>query len=92
MKLAALFATAGICLLAASQAGATGLHTCDSGPQSGWKSQDELKKTLTDQGWKVRRIKEDGGCWEVYALDPAGKRVEAYFHPVTLKNVYTSSR
>lgn len=73
-------------------AGATGLYTCDSGPLSGWKSQEVLKKTLTDQGWKVRRIKEDGGCWEVYAINPKGERVEAYFHPVTLKNVFTSKR
>ena len=40
----------------------------------------------------MRFIKEDGGCWEVYALDSNGNRVEAYFHPVTLKNVYTSQR
>ena len=26
----------------------------------------------------MRRIKVDGGCYEVYALDAQGKRVEAY--------------
>lgn len=81
-----------LAIAAAVPAGATGLYTCDSGPRSGWKSQEVLKKTLTDQGWKVRRIKEDGGCWEVYAINPKGERVEAYFHPVTLKNVFTSTR
>ena len=30
-----------------------------------------------------RRIKEDGGCWEVYAINPEDRKVEAYFHPVT---------
>jgi len=35
----------------------------------------------------VRRIKEDGGCYEVYALDEKGNRVEAYFHPVTFAPV-----
>lgn len=79
-------------LMTASTAGATGLYTCDSGPRSGWKSQDQLKSDLSAKGWKVRRIKEDGGCWEVYAINAKGKRVEAYFHPVTLKNVYTSTR
>ena len=44
----------------ASPGFATGLYTCDSGLRSGWKSEDELKKNLTAQGWKVRRIKEDG--------------------------------
>lgn len=71
-------------------AGATGLATCDSGPQSGWKSQAELTKQLTDRGWKIRRIKIDGGCYEVYAIDDKGKRVESYFHPVTFKHVLTS--
>ena len=42
---------------------------------------------LTAKGWKVRRIKEDGGCYEVYALNDKGERVEAYFHPVTLDSV-----
>jgi hypothetical protein len=48
-----------------------------------------LRKQLTEKGWKVRRIKEDGGCYEVYATDEKGERVEAYFHPVTLASVPT---
>jgi len=66
---------------------ATGLATCDSGPEDTWRSQDELKKRLVEQGWEVRRIKVDGGCYEVYALDDKGERVEAYFHPQTLDPV-----
>jgi len=79
-------------LAAAAPAAATGLYTCDSGPREKWQSHEQLRKDLTAKGWKVRRIKEDSGCWEVYALTPDGKHVEAYFHPVTLKNVYTSTR
>jgi hypothetical protein len=78
--------------LAALPAGATGLATCDSGPKSGWQPQEKLEKMLTAQGWKIRRIKEDGGCYEVYALNDKGERVEAYFHPVTLAPVPTSRR
>lgn len=73
----------------ASPAGATGLATCDSGPQSGWKSQEMLQQQLIQRGWQIRRIKIDGGCYEVYAIDDKGKRVEAYFHPVTLAPVPT---
>jgi hypothetical protein len=68
-------------------AAATGLATCDSGPKSGWQPTAKLEKQLVDQGWTVRRIKEDGGCYEVYALNDKGERVEAYFHPVTLDAV-----
>ena len=75
-----------------SPAHATGLATCDSGAKSGWQSTDVLTKQLTDKGWQVRRIKEDGGCYEVYAIDDKGQRVEAYFHPVTLASVPTKAR
>ena len=77
---------------AASNASATGLATCDSGPKSGWQPVEKLEKSLTERGWVMRRVKEDGGCYEVYAMDDKGKRVEAYFHPVTLAPVPTSKR
>ncbi len=74
-------------LVPASQA--TGLATCDSGPRSTWQSQGKLDQRLRERGWKVNRIKIDGGCYEVYAIDEKGQRVEAYFHPVTLEPVPT---
>jgi hypothetical protein len=83
---------AGLLATSAHHASATGLATCDSGPKSGWQATEVLEKKLTDGGWKVRRIKEDGGCYEVYALDDKGQRVEAYFHPVTLAPVPTKPR
>lgn len=75
-----------------STAFATGLATCNSGPQSDWKSEDTLKQMLTGRGWQVRRIKIDGGCYEVYAVNEKGQRVESYFHPVTFDHVLTSTR
>jgi hypothetical protein len=80
-----------LCLLS-MPASATGLATCDSGPKSAWQPTEKLQKQLTDQGWKVRRIKEDGGCYEVYGIDDKGQRAEAYFHPVTLAPVPTKPR
>jgi hypothetical protein len=74
---------------ASAPASATGLATCESGSPSTWQSQDALKQRLTSQGWQVRRIKVDGGCYEVYALNDKGERVEAYFHPVTFAAVAT---
>jgi len=68
---------------------ATGLATCDSGPQETWQPQSKLEKQLTDKGWQVKRIKIDGGCYEVYALNEKGERVEAYYHPQTLEPVPT---
>ena len=71
---------------------ATGLATCDSGPRDTWQPVAKLEQMLKEKGWQVRRIKEDGGCYEVYALDDKGQRVEAYFHPVTLASVPTKRR
>jgi hypothetical protein len=79
-----------LALAGAAPAFATGLATCDSGDKAGWQSTEVLQKQLTDKGWTVRRIKEDGGCYEVYALNEKGERVEAYFHPVTLAPVPTA--
>lgn len=78
-----------LALAGASPAFATGLATCDSGDKSTWKSMDELKEKLTKEGWEVRLVKEDGGCYEVYAKDKDGNRQEAYFHPVTFEPVPT---
>lgn len=71
---------------------ATGLATCDSGDRSKWMPTDKLESQLKARGWTVRRIKEDGGCYEVYALTDKGERVEAYFHPLTLDPVPTKAR
>jgi hypothetical protein len=76
-------------LLFASAVHATGRATCDSGRPSGWQPIAKLEKLLADAKWQVRRIKIDGGCYEVYGFNDKGERVEAYFHPVTLMPVPT---
>ncbi len=75
-----------------TMAHATGLATCDSGPRTGWEPVEKLEQQLKEKGYTVRRIKEDGGCYEVYALNEKGERGEFYFHPVTLAPVPTKSR
>lgn len=74
-------------MMACTGVHATGMATCDSGPRDTWQAPEILQQKLEDAGWTVRRIKEDGGCYEVYALDEQGERVEAYFHPQTLEPV-----
>jgi len=71
---------------------ATGMHTCDSGDKSQWQTKAQLEEKLISEGWKIRKIKEDGGCYEVYATNPQGQRAEAYFHPLTLELELMSRR
>ena len=88
----AFAAACGLAALTASPAAATGAMTCNAGPQSGWRSQEQLTEHLTRQGWQVRRTKVDGGCYEVYGTMPNGDRVEAYFHPVNFRQLLVSRR
>lgn len=77
----------GVLLGIINGAQATGFATCDAGPAEQWQPQEKLAAQLKEKGWQVRRIKVDGNCYEVYALDEKGSRVEAYFHPRTLAPV-----
>ena len=73
-------------LVAASTATAFAQHAekCEPIPKKEWKSQAELEKKLTDQGWKVTRVKIENGCYEVYSRDEKNRKVETFFHPKTL--------
>ena len=84
---AATLVAAAILAMPAQVAGATGLATCDSGSPDKWQSQEKLTAILKAKSWEVRKIKVDGGCYEVYAIDDKGETIEAYFHPVTLERV-----
>jgi hypothetical protein len=46
-----------------------------------------LQQKLESEGWQVKNIKIDDGCYEAYAIDTSGARVEAYFDPQTLELV-----
>ena len=65
---------------------------------NGWtavETLDDLRKrgaVVLEPESKIRRIKIDGGCYEVYAMNERGERVEAYFHPRTFAPVPTGSK
>ena len=72
---------------------ATGLYTCAESYRSEWQSMDRLKEKMLADGWQeVRRIKEDGGCYEAYGTTAEGQRVEAYFNPITLEKLLVARR
>lgn len=60
---------------------------CTKAPKSKWQSTKVLKSHLAKEGLKVRRIKTEGGCYEVYAIDAKGKKVNAAYNAETLKKV-----
>ncbi len=73
-------------------ASATGMYQCEATDREAWLSEEAMTTQLTDAGWQVRRMKEDGGCWEVYGTTPEGQRVEGYFHPITGETLLLNQR
>jgi hypothetical protein len=71
----------------ASSAFAHGDVKCTTRPKAEWKPHTELAAKLTAEGWVIRRMEATNSCYEVYAKDPQGKRIEAFFDPVTFKRV-----
>ena len=81
---------AALALAIASQAWAADTPappTCNSGPQSGWKSTDALKLRLSALSVTVKQVKIVGDCYAVYAVNKVGQPVNNYYHPVSLKIV-----
>jgi len=76
-------------LLIASIAGigtAAAADSCNV-PQAEWQPKEALQEKLEADGWKIKTIKIDEGCYEVYGTDAAGKRMETYFDPKTFEAV-----
>jgi len=79
----ATVATAGIAGFANLAAADNDALKCTSAAQSAWMSQDATKDLLKQQGYQdVRTIKvTEGNCYEVYAIDAQGEKVEVYLDP-----------
>ncbi|MEO3427290.1 PepSY domain-containing protein [Pelagibius sp. CAU 1746] len=60
-------------------------------PKADWQPQEALQQKLEGEGWKVKKVKVDDGCYEVYGTDAEGKRMEVYFDPKTFAVVKTKS-
>lgn len=48
-----------------------------------WMSKDTARARAAEQGYDVRRIKREDGCYELYALNKQGQRLELYMNPVS---------
>jgi hypothetical protein len=85
MKRIIFAATFAVGILATSAAPASAVR-CEV-PMSEWQTQETLRDQVETEGWTVTRIKTDKGCYEVYATDGKGRRIEAYFDPKSLEMV-----
>ncbi len=55
---------------------------CTDLSQDKWMSEKDFKKKMEGEGYKIRKFKQPGTCYEIYGQDKSGKEVEIYFNPV----------
>ena len=60
---------------------------CSTAPKSMWQPQSKLETQLQSAGFKVRQVKVENGCYEVYATDKSGKRANMAFNAETLEKL-----
>lgn len=85
MKFPTLSVLAAACALMALPAMAEE-QRCDV-PEAERQPETALRTRLEADGWKIARVKVENGCYEVYAHDAQGKKVEALFDPRTLTRI-----
>ena len=60
---------------------------CDV-PKAEWQPQMALQRKLEADGWKkVRQVKTENGCYEVYGFDEKNQRAEKFYNPKTFELV-----
>ncbi len=57
---------------------------CEAHPKAEWIKDSDARAKLEEQGYKIRKFKIDGNCYEIYGWNKEGKKVEIYFDTKTL--------
>lgn len=83
MKLIATVAVLSVAL----STGAFAANQCSTSPAAKFQPKATLESQLKATGTTVRRIKVENGCYEVYAVDKNGKKVNEAFNAETLAKV-----
>ena len=81
-----------IALLVALTSGTVAASDLCSVPEADRQPIEALQQKLESEGWQVKKIKLDDGCYEAYAIDETGRRVEAYFDPMTFELLKSKSK
>lgn len=61
-------------------------------PMADWQPRVAVQRMAEDNGWAVRRIKIDDGCYEIDGRDAEGRRIEVTVHPATLQVIDIESK
>ena len=72
-----------IVLLSLSPLAAHAAADCTAHPKDQWMSMDKLRAALVDAGYKIKKLKVDGECYEMYGWNDKGQKVEIYMDTVS---------
>ena len=53
-------------------------------PMTDWQPREAVVKLAAENGWELRRIRIDDGCYEVIGRDAEGRPIEVKLDPATL--------
>ena len=88
LAIAAIAALAtGPAFAAGSTTAAAPAVTCSTADASAFKPQADLEALLAKAGLTVKQIKVEKGCYEVYAVDKDGKKLNTAYNAETLEQV-----
>lgn len=57
--------------------------TCTANPKNEWISEKDMKAKIEAMGYKIKKFKVDGNCYEIYGWNKEGKKAEVYFDTKT---------
>jgi hypothetical protein len=58
---------------------------CSTAPAAQFKSKTDLIAVLKSEGLTMKKLKIEKGCYEVYAIDKSGKKVNVAYNAETLE-------
>ncbi|WP_374367134.1 PepSY domain-containing protein [Dongia sp.] len=70
-------------LLTTLGAGAASAAELCQVPEAEWQPKEALEQKLQADGWTIKKVKIDEGCYEVYGTNAKGEKQEVYFNPKT---------
>ena len=73
-----------VAIMGLAAAGAHASANCPKYPTGVWMAQADAKAKIEAQGYKIRKFKVDGNCYEIYGTNKDGKKAEVYFDAKTL--------
>ena len=85
-------AVSALCAVSSASFATTYSGSCTAEPASNWLSPDAVKSKFEKQGYSVARVKSSGTCYEVYARDKNGNKVELFVNPANASVVAQAGR